>query len=141
MSVGAPRTHDREEVRNKMIEWALEEESLNLNGFCRRVMISPQCILRWAKEEELFGSTYNLVRSILGDRRERALKEGNLHVKAYDLNATTYDAFLKEEKKEMMEYEYKLKALETLKVSEVDLARHDEVMKTLGKLQKPASEE
>ena len=38
--------------------------------------------------------------------------QNKLHVKAYDLNATTYDYFLKQERRAQAEFEHELKQRE-----------------------------
>ena len=66
---------------------------------------------------------------MLGHRREKLLSENKLHVKAYDLNAKTYDAFLKAESREEKAFDADLKTK-----SEV------EAQKTLDQLRKEADE-
>jgi len=95
---GRPREHDRDKIAEDMIIWAAKEDSLNLNGFCAEQLIAPSQITQWASQEEGFRKAYEITKAILGQRRERGLINGTVHVKAYDLNAAVYDRFLKEER-------------------------------------------
>lgn len=112
---------DKEAVANKLIEWAKKDDSLNLNHFCCTHIppIPPSYIVRWSKDSDVFCQAYEIAKSQLGHRRERKLKEGELHVKAYDLNAATYDYFLKQEKRDQAEHEASLKNQDNNKPQEV----------------------
>lgn len=109
--VGRPKTHEREKLAKELIEWAQLPDSINLNGFCctRKPPLSPSMITVFRNESIEFQQAYETAKAFLADRREKMLNNETLHVKAYDLNATTYDYFLKEERKEQAEYEAKLK--------------------------------
>jgi len=109
MVSGRLREHDRNQIAIDMIEWAQKDDSLNLNGFCGIKLIQPSKISNWAKEDEFFRQAYEITKALLAERRERGLNEDKLHSKAYDLNACTYDHFLKESKMEMAKYESMLK--------------------------------
>lgn len=104
--VGRPRTHDREKIAEEMVEWAQKEDSINLCKFCctRKPPISPRKITEWAKECNQFREAYDTAKACLGARREEWLASERLHVKAYDLNANTYDHFLKDEKRQAAEH-------------------------------------
>lgn len=108
---GRPQVHDREKLAKELIEWALLPDSINLNGFCctRNPPIAPSKITLFRNESDIFREAYETAKAFLADRREKMLNAETLHVKAYDLNATTYDYFLKEERKAQAEYEAKLK--------------------------------
>ena len=109
--VGRPRIHDRDQIALELIEWAKQGDSINLNKFCctREPPIPPSKITQWAKESIEFRQAYETAKAFLGFRREEWLTKERLHVKAYDLNATTYDAFLREERREQSAYESSLK--------------------------------
>ncbi len=111
--VGAPRQRDREKIAKDLLEWAKREESINLNEFCCLFCdppMPPSELYRWAHEEDKeFLKAYEAVKAFIGFRREKKLNNNELHVKAYDLNATTYDFFLKQEKRQQAEFEAELK--------------------------------
>jgi hypothetical protein len=109
MGSGRLREHDRDQIALDMIEWAQKEDSLNLNGFCAEQLIAPSKISNWAKEEPFFRQAYEITKAILAERRERRLAEDKLHVKAFDLNASVYDHFLKETRMEIAKFEAMLK--------------------------------
>lgn len=109
---GRPREHNRDEIAEKLILWAKKDDSLNLCGFCADNLIAPSKIGMFARECEKFRLSLDITKSILADRREKMLSEGKLHMKAYDLNANTYDYFLKEEKREEKKFESDLKSKE-----------------------------
>jgi len=106
MAAGRPREHDREAISQELIEWAKLPTSINLCGFCcsREPPLPPSMITKWARECDEFRLAYETAKTFLGQRREEMLNAELLHVKAYDLNATTYDHFLKEEKQEAAKF-------------------------------------
>jgi hypothetical protein len=123
-----PREHDRDQIASELIEWAKQEDSINLCGFCvtREHPIAPSKISLWAKECENFRQALEIARAYLGSRRERLLNSEMLHVKGYDLNATTYDPFLKEEKMFISQYETNLRKEEDKKPTEINIrVAHD----------------
>jgi len=95
---GRPREFDRVKIAADLLEWAAKDDSINLNKFCAYNGINPYAMLRWKEEDKEFRKAYEEAKSWLGFRREEQLSKGKLHVKAYDLNATVYDAFGREEK-------------------------------------------
>ncbi len=111
---GRPREHDRDAIAQEMIEWAKDEESINLNGFCcsREPPLSPSMVLLWSKECPEFRRAYETTKAFIGHRREQRLNSGKLHVKAFDLNATVYDLFTKEDRRESAEFESELRKKE-----------------------------
>lgn len=113
--VGRPRERDREKIMNDMLEWAKRDESINLCEFCCLFVdppLPPSDLTKFAKSDSEFGKAYEATKAFIGFRRERKLNNQELHVKAYDLNAATYDYFLKEEKRQQAEFEAELKKSE-----------------------------
>lgn len=107
--VGRPLKYDRREYAIKLLDWAMKPESLNLNQFCADNFI-PHCyISKWAHENKEFNNAYQAVLQKLAYRREQALREGKLHVKAYDLNIKVYDKVKRDSDREEIEYELRLK--------------------------------
>jgi hypothetical protein len=107
-----PREHDRDQIALDLIEWARQPDSINFNKFCctREPPIPASKLLLWAKEDDSFRTAYETAKAFLGCRREEWLSQEQLHVKAYDLNATVYDLIAKEEKIENSERDAKIKA-------------------------------
>lgn len=136
-NIGRPREHNREQIAIDMIEWARKEDSLNLNKFCAlyNPPIPPSKITNWAKEEEVFRQAYESTKAFIGFRREEKLNANELHVKAYDLNATTYDYFLKDERRQQAEFEAALKSDENQKVDDKIENGYKTIMNQLGRLQ------
>jgi hypothetical protein len=112
MAFGRPRVFDREKVANDLVEWAKKDDSINLNKFCalNEPRIAPSKLTLWAKEDNDFREAYEEAKCFLAYRREEWLNSQQLHVKTYDLNATVYDYFLREERRDQMEYEEKIKS-------------------------------
>ena len=106
---GRPRKYDQEAIAIDLVEWAKKEDSTNLNGYTVHSGIIPRYITRWAGEDESFRRAYEEAKAILAYRREKLLTAGELHVKAYDLNAKVYDHFLREESREEKVFDSKLK--------------------------------
>lgn len=108
---GRPREHDRDAIMEELVEWAKLPNSLNLNGFCcsREPPISPSKITNWAKECPRFRQAYEEAKAFIAQKREQNLALGTLHVKAYDLNASVYDHFLKDERRTQLEFEAEIK--------------------------------
>lgn len=115
MVAGRPREHDRDQIAIDLIEWAKLPDSINLNGFCcsREPPLSPSKIGDWARECDKFRGAYLAAKAFLGNRREKLLSENKLHTKAYDLNASVYDLFLKEERIEQSQREISMKKEES----------------------------
>lgn len=108
--MGRPREYDREALAASLIEWAKQPDSINLNKFCALNGIPPSYLTAWAKDSVDFSEAYEYAKCFLGFRREEMLSSEMLHVKAYDLNATTYDYFLAEEKRKQAAYQATLAA-------------------------------
>ena len=134
MVMGRPG-HDRVKIAKEMLEWAKLDTSVNLNGFTAVSGIVPRNILRWSKEDDDFCRTYDEVKSILGERRERYLTSGTLHVKAYDLNAKVYDAYLKDESRDEKVFEASLKAGEGEEINEEIKTKQDQILSQISSLQ------
>lgn len=100
-SVGRPREHDRDKVFTDLIEWAKQSDSININKFCAHYepCLAPSMILNWTREDPEYRRTYEKAKTFLAYRREEMLNKYQLHVKTYDLNATHYDLFLREDKR------------------------------------------
>jgi hypothetical protein len=126
---GRPREHNREQVGLDMIEWAKLPGSINLNKFCAyyEPIIPPSKISQWAKEDDGFRRAYEAAKTFIGFRREEMLNKDELHVKAYDLNATVYDQFLKDEKRQQQEFENSLAKESNTSVPEA-IAMHSQAM-------------
>ena len=120
---GKPRIHDREAIFNKLSEWIKKEDSLNLCGFCAEIKISSKRISEWALEDEDLAETLQQAKDILASRREKKLSDGTLHAKAYDLNASTYDYFLKKEKRDQARFEASLREKEEVKIPLSDILK------------------
>lgn len=114
---GRPIEYDRMQIAKDLIEWAQKPDSINLCKFCvlHDPMIAPSYLSIWAKEDKEFSKAYEMAKSFLGFRREEWLNSETLHVKAYDLNAETYDYFLKEEKQHKAQFESTLRKTEDAK--------------------------
>lgn len=114
MVMGRPKEWDKKKVADELIEWAKQPDSINLCKFCalHDPIIPPSYFGVWAKEDEYFSTAYEAAKSFLGFRREEWLNGEALHVKAYDLNAKTYDFFLKEEARKQAEFESSLRKQE-----------------------------
>ncbi len=110
--MGRPREYDLKLVAKDLLEWASKDDSINLNKFCAYNDIVPATMLRWKDEDSDFREAYNKAKAFIGFRREEQLSKGKLHVKAYDLNATVYDAFGREEKMAMTKYEADVRKLD-----------------------------
>lgn len=112
MPAGRPVETDYIQRAKELLEWAQLDDSINLNGFCctRTPPIPPSHITRWRNASEEFREAYETAKTFLADRREKNLSSNKLHVKAYDLNATVYDQFMKDEKRIQAELEAEIKA-------------------------------
>lgn len=108
--VGRPRKHDRDQIALDMIDWARKPDSINLCKFCAyyEPIISPSKISIWAAECDNFRKAYEAAKLFLGFRREEMLNKDQLHVKAYDLNATVYDYFMDEKREKTARFESSL---------------------------------
>jgi len=114
MVMGRPREYDLAIIGDRLIEWAKRDDSINFNKFCctHDPIIPPTYLLRWSKEDNDFCMAYEKAKAFLGARREEWLSSDLLHVKTYDLNATVYDIFLRDEQRQQKEFESSLKQKE-----------------------------
>lgn len=142
MAGGRPREYDLIQIGEALIEWAKRSDSINLNKFCctHDPLIPPSNMLRWVKEDAQFRVTYETAKAFLGARREEMLSSGDLHTKAYDLNATVYDAFHRDEKITLDDMESARKVKEAKAGTPEERAKADEIVKQLDKLQKTSIE-
>lgn len=130
-----PREHDRMQIAKDLLEWAKQSDSINLNKFCANNLIAPSKLSLFAKEDEIFRQAYELSKAFIAYRREEWLNQESLHVKAYDLNAATYDYFLREEKRLQAEFEANLKKETETNVSEEVKQMFSQTMNQLSSLQ------
>lgn len=118
--MGVPRVWDREKVFNDLLEWSKLPDSINLCAFCAKHSLPATLLIRWQKEDENFSQTYEVAKLNLAAKRETMLNNETLHVKAYDLNATNYDVFLRDEKRSQAEFESALKERENKPLNDKD---------------------
>jgi len=133
-----PREHNRDDIAEKLLKWAQKPDSINLNKFCALNFISPSKLSFWAKEEDNFRIFYEIAKSYIAFRREEMLNENMLHVKGYDLNASTYDYFLREERRQQSEFENSLKIKEIQSASQECIDKYDAFMNQLEEIQESA---
>lgn len=100
-----PREWDRDQVADDLVAWAQLDDSINLCAFCANKLIPPSKLPQWSVECEIFRQAYDLAKIFIAVRREAKLNKNELHVKAYDLNAATYDYFMKKEKRDQAKFE------------------------------------
>jgi len=100
MAGGAPRTWDRVEIAEKLLDWSKKDTSYHLGEFCADIEIDPNTLLKWTNSEDEFGRTYRIVKARLGARREKKEALNHIHSKGYELNVMTYDPFLLHQKQE-----------------------------------------
>jgi len=141
MVSGRLREHDRNQIALDLIEWAQLDTSTTMLGFCAGKLISPNKITDWAREDEFFRVAYDIAKACVGERREKKLSDGKLHVKAYDLNAAVYDRFLKEERQEMAKFEALLKFVEEQNQNPEVIEKFDALMDLMKKAQERKIEE
>ena len=106
---GRPREHDRDQIALDLIEWAKKDDSVNLCKFCAYNGLAPSYLTIWASQCDAFRKAYELAKTFIGFRREELLNSELLHVKAYDLNAKTYDYFLNEQAQRTASFESSLR--------------------------------
>lgn len=128
--IGRPRSNDRADIALKLVQWSKRDDAINLNAFCCEVDIVPQKLSEWAREEASFREAYQVAKAAVGARRELKLSRGQLHTKAYDLNAHVYDYFAKEERRDEMAYEASLKKAEEADSDDMTLIKmqHEALM-------------
>src|ERR1700742_1430871 len=110
--VGTPRKHDRMKIAHALIEWAKQDDAINLNKFAALHCDPPMPVSnlsRWAAEDPEFRQSYETAKSFLAFRREEWVSSDMLHVKAYDLNASAYDLIVRENRRSEAKYDSDLK--------------------------------
>lgn len=134
--IGRPNEHDVHQIAVDLVVWSRKEDSINLCGFCAENEIPPSLFSRWEKESDVFAKAFRIAKVAIGARRERKVSEGTLHSKCYDLNASVYDHFLRQEKRDQMEFEALLKAQEQKQYTDEDEGRLQALMNQLSDLNK-----
>lgn len=141
MAGGRPQEYDRIAVADALIEWAKKPDSININKFCayHDPIIPCRTFLSWVESDPEFSRAYDKAKLFLGFRREELLSSGDLHVKAYDFNATVYDQFHRKEKITLDDMESARKVKEAKAGTPEERAKADEIVKQLDKLQERSS--
>ena len=102
---GSVEPLDHVKIGRDLLAWAQLPDSINLNKFCAIYNLRPTSISDMAKKHPDFTRAYEITKAHLAARREELLNSDKLHVKAYDLNATVYDQFTREEKDRLAKQE------------------------------------
>lgn len=118
--MGRPLKYDLDKISIDLIEWAKLPDSINFNKFCAINYINPRKLSEWSKKDEDFRETYEISKAYLAFRREEKLNDQTLNAQGYSLNATTYDFFLKEEKRDQAKFESDLKKQEAEAIVPLD---------------------
>lgn len=108
---GRPFTYDRHKMAIDLIEWAKQDDSLNLCKFCCSYdpPIDPHYLIKTAKEDDELGNAYRTAKSFLGARREEMLNINKLNARAYEANKHVYDMFIKDDYRDNQKFESDLK--------------------------------
>jgi hypothetical protein len=138
--VGRPRERDRAKIAEDLIEWAKKDDSINVNKFCAWYdpPFPTSKLSQWSKEDEEFRQSYEITKAFIAYRREEKLNSGQLHVKAYDLNAGAYDYMVQEERNRQVEFEVKAKSQTESQADEKIIDNFERTMKQLERLQSSA---
>jgi hypothetical protein len=97
---GRPREYDAEKIADELVEWAKQEDSINIAQFCADRGYLPGLIWRLEKESEDFSYAYTISRLKLAERRERMLNTDLLNYGAWQRYQRGYDPFLAKEEDE-----------------------------------------
>jgi hypothetical protein len=92
--VGRPRVYDPDIIAKELIEWAKDEESINMTGFCADRGYLPGLIWRLEQESQDFADAYTIAKMKLAERRERHLNADQLNYGAWQRYQRGYDPFL-----------------------------------------------
>lgn len=98
--VGRPREYDPHIIAEEILEWSLDEESINIAQFCADRGYLPVLIWRLDRENEKFSHAYMMVKMRLAERRERMLNCNLLNYGAWQRYQRGYDPFLAKEEDE-----------------------------------------
>ena len=124
---GRPREHDRDAIGQALVDWSQKPDSINLCKFCALEGLPPSYLTKWANECDYFSKAYEYAKTNIGARREEMLNMELLHVKAYDLNAKTYDYFLDEKFQKNAQFEASLSNKENTTYTPEDKAKIDNI--------------
>ena len=125
---GRFREYDRDQIALDLLEWVQKEDSLNLCAFSCDNMIPPNKITLWAREDAFFKDVFLLAKCFLNIRREKSALNGEMYLKAYDMNIPHFDHFLDRHNKDELDYEYDLK----IKLAEAVDAMKKEIKETVS---------
>lgn len=91
---GRPREYDADKIAAELLEWAKDEESINIAQFCADRGYLPGLIWRLEKESEDFSYAYTIARLKLAERRERLMNADLLNYGSWARYQRGYDPFL-----------------------------------------------
>lgn len=97
---GRPREYDADKIAAELLEWAKDEESINIAQFCADRGYLPGLIWRLEKESEDFSYAYTITRLKLAERRERLMNADLLNYGAWNRYQRGYDPFLSKDEDE-----------------------------------------
>lgn len=130
-----PASRNLKKLADDLWGWSQRPDSINLCGFCFEYDVDPSKLSFYSKRNEYFEKKLNLAKCVLAARREKMLCEGTLHSKAYDNKAGFYDYFIKEYRREDLEFEVSVKSESSKQVDEEYFKRLEDHMKQLDHLQ------
>lgn len=66
-------------LANKLIKWAQNEDSINIEDFPLSLLISPEIFVEFANKSEYFAKAYDISLRIIGSRRKRLALKGSMN--------------------------------------------------------------
>jgi hypothetical protein len=106
---GRPREYDREEMMDKLIEFADKDTSLTLGQFSAEYWIPSSSVLRFVDEDENFRKVYEICKNKIGHRRERLYAQGSIPQVSYTRYVRRFDCFLHAEERDDLKFEIETK--------------------------------
>ncbi len=97
MKITKPRTYDYDKLAEEILEWAEQEDSINLCAFCVERGYLPGTLWDIQQKHEPFAQAYEFARMRLAERRERMLNADMLNAGSFHRYQAQYDPFLRKD--------------------------------------------
>jgi hypothetical protein len=66
-------------LANKLIKWARNKDSINIEDFPLSFLISPEIFAEFSNKSEYFAKAYNISRRLIGSRRKQLALKGSIN--------------------------------------------------------------
>ncbi len=133
---GRPITYEVDEVAERLDEWSQKESSIAFSGFCAEMSLDPDFFYDSVARHPKFSGSYRIAKQRLAHRRAQMYNSDALKEKDFLMYQKHYDAFLKREDRDDLQFELKIKNLLDSQYNEQTLSEFKKLMEEVQAAQK-----